>query len=190
MKLKKQTPRKTSKFIAAFLLLILIVGGGIFAYFQLNKPEDKTVQHTTNSTSEEPSVKQNSDDSTNKSPSSKDQSADDKTKEPLQYSNQANNSGSSSNSDKVSLSAFQNGSTVRVSVTIHQLWNTGNCTLSITNGSASINKTAPVQAMPSYATCQGFSVPVSDLGVGTWQLSLKVTNGSEIATSNQELSVK
>lgn len=66
------------------------------------------------------------------------------------------------------------------SVTIYtQLkdYSDGTCTLTVTNGSQTNTQTAPVMYQPQYATCAGFSVPVGNLGTGTWTITLSVISG-------------
>lgn len=55
-------------------------------------------------------------------------------------------------------------------------YSTGICKLDVTNGTKSTSQTAEAMYQPEYATCAGFSVPISSLGSGSWLIKLSVTN--------------
>lgn len=70
-----------------------------------------------------------------------------------------------------------NGTNLDVTVTIDQFITSGTCTLTITQGATVKTYTAPVIANPSSASCEGFAVPLADLGgggSGDWHIKLKV----------------
>lgn len=64
----------------------------------------------------------------------------------------------------------------------------GNCNLTVTNNATTVTKTAPVIYQSEFSSCAGFSVPASELGVGTWQISLQVVSGE--LSKTQTLSFK
>lgn len=55
-------------------------------------------------------------------------------------------------------------------------YSSGTCNLKVTNGGNTVNQTAPLMYQAEYSTCAGFSVPVSDLGSGTWSIRLAATS--------------
>ena len=193
---KKTNIKKFRNIIIISALLVVLVGGSAFTYYQFNKTSNDTPNYSSSDTPNKTPAKQTPNKDVNNTKTADKPSSDNtnsKTKETPQYSNQdgsASTSASTSSTGKVSFSAIQNGSSVRVNVTIHQLWSSGTCTLSITNKSISTSKKAALQTMPSYSTCQGFSIPVSELGAGVWKINLTVTNGSDNATSHQEVTVQ
>ena len=193
---KKTNIRKIRNIIIISALLVVLASGSAFAYYQFNKTSNDTPNYSSSDTPNKTPAKQTPNKDVNNTKTADKPSSDNtnsKTKETPQYSNQdgsASTSASTSSTGKVSFSAIQNGSSVRVNVTIHQLWSSGTCTLSITNKSISTSKKAAIQTMPSYSTCQGFSIPVSELGAGVWKINLTVTNGSDNATSHQEVTVQ
>lgn len=91
-------------------------------------------------------------------------------------------------SDTIDLTATQQQSDV---VVITKLtgsgYSQGTCTLTATNGSKSVSKTADIIYQPEYSTCAGYTIPTSSLGAGTWKLSLKVSplNGSDLIKEAQ-----
>ena len=60
----------------------------------------------------------------------------------------------------------------------------GSCSLTVTNGSATANQTATVIYAPDYSSCAGFSVPITGLGTGDWNISLKVDSNSTSTKKN------
>lgn len=81
----------------------------------------------------------------------------------------------------VELTAKQDGSSVTV-LTKMQNISDGTCRLTVTNGAKSSTQTARVIYQPEFASCAGFSVPVSTLGTGSWNISLTVTPSSGAET--------
>lgn len=55
----------------------------------------------------------------------------------------------------------------------------GTCSLTVTNGTRVNSQNADVIYAPSYSTCAGFTVPISDLGVGDWNIELSITSGGQ-----------
>ena len=65
----------------------------------------------------------------------------------------------------------------------------GSCSLAITNGQATYDRTAQVLYQPEFSTCEGFAVPISQLGTGTWSISLTVTSEGNSITKTTTLGV-
>lgn len=59
-------------------------------------------------------------------------------------------------------------------LTIDQLLTDGRCVLTLSQGDQRIERTAPVIQNPSSSSCQGFSVPRSELAPGLWNISVAV----------------
>lgn len=61
----------------------------------------------------------------------------------------------------------------------------GICKLDITNGTAKTSMSAKVIYQTEYSTCAGFSVPISSIGKGTWNIHLTLnTNGTSVMQTN------
>lgn len=66
----------------------------------------------------------------------------------------------------------------------------GECTLTLTHGTTTVTKKAPVGVQANYGNCQGFNVPKSELGAsGTWQVNITVTSGSATGSARGSLEV-
>lgn len=66
-----------------------------------------------------------------------------------------------------------------IRVTIDQLVQpAGTCTLKLTapDSNKTLIKTAPTIDNPSYSSCQGFDIPLSELSSGKWQINIEVKN--------------
>lgn len=66
------------------------------------------------------------------------------------------------------------GDKLVIRTSINQSLNSGICELTLSQGVKIITKTAEIAINPSSSTCQGFDVPVSELGSGKWSVSIKV----------------
>ena len=58
----------------------------------------------------------------------------------------------------------------------------GKCSLTVTSNGKKNTQEAPIIYQPEYSTCAGFSVPISSVGNGQWNISISVTplNGKPI----------
>jgi hypothetical protein len=89
------------------------------------------------------------------------------------------------------VTASQSDSTVTILTNIRGV-PSGNCTLTITNGSRSTEQTAQVIYQPEFSSCAGFSLPVSSVGPGVWNITVKVTpstGGAVQQTTSLEVKV-
>lgn len=135
----------------------------------------------------EPAVKKPSTENQKKS-----QQADTQNKQDFIENGAGNNtSGSSNQSEKtnIALSMSQNGSNVIITTKLYS-YSDGMCSLVIRNGSSTFTQTATVLYAPQFSTCEGFSVPITKLGTGSWLATLSVTSKGTTASSSASLEVK
>lgn len=93
-------------------------------------------------------------------------------------------------SDAITLSASQEGSTVNILTKLKD-FSSGVCELSISNGTKTHKATADIIYQPEFSSCAGFSVPVSQLGVGSWSIVLNATpTGGSVLTKTTSIEVK
>ncbi len=85
--------------------------------------------------------------------------------------------------------ANQNSGVFQLRSFISTVTNSGTCTLTLTQGSKVVTKTAGVQAAASTSACKGFDVPVSELGAGVWQATLHFENDNVTADASQKITV-
>lgn len=60
----------------------------------------------------------------------------------------------------------------------------GNCTLSISNGTKKMTSAADIIYQPEFSICGGFSIPVAELGSGAWDITLSVDSIGRNQTKN------
>jgi hypothetical protein len=65
----------------------------------------------------------------------------------------------------------------------------GTCTLALSKEGAIKSYTANVVNTGTYYSCEGFDIPVSDLGPGTWEISLTVNSGNRTGIAKQTTEV-
>lgn len=76
----------------------------------------------------------------------------------------------------ISISSLNtSGNTVQIrSLISGAVSNSGTCTLSLTQNSTTVKKTAGIYALPNSSTCEGFSISKTELGIGIWQFEISV----------------
>ena len=112
-------------------------------------------------------------------------SGSDQGDQPADPADPADGTGGTQSSGQLTLTAeeLSNG-TVTVRTGLGAV-NDGSCRLEVTRGTATTSMTADVIYAPAGSTCAGFSVPISSVGSGSWQIKLIVTplSGSVISKS-------
>ncbi len=193
MKINTKRNQKRNIVIACALVLLLVcIGGLVYAYRSTIWPPGKQ-SSATNETSQQSTDSLTQPDVIARPNPSKSNQPD---KTPAQYENEGkNNSGSGSTSDQklsgvINYKAVTNGS-LSIRTTIDQKLSTGTCTLTLTNKTTgkTVTKTADVFANPSSSTCKGFDVPTSSLSSGTWNISISVRSGSALGTITGQVSL-
>lgn len=179
----KKSPRK--KIIIGVILAFIIVIAGIIVYAYAQPKKDDT---KSDSSSSQPKVND-----VNDNPPTEEQikAGQDTKQESVENSATPAPSNPSTPLVVSITSANQNGATVSIRSLIDTVASqAGTCTLVITNGAKSTTKTAATQAYPSGSTCQGFDIPVSELGTGSWNLKLTVAIGAQTGSTTQTLEIK
>jgi hypothetical protein len=183
MKIKRSTPRKLKVLYAVIIVLILAgIGYGIY--------QVATSRSTTN---DNPSNVNK----VNSSPPTDEQvqagtEAKRQTVENNEITKPDGTDGKTSQQIAATItSANQNGSSVTIRTLITgSVSSSTSCSLTVTNDATSITKTAAAQSLASSATCQGFDIPVSELGAGMWSIQLTVTSGTQSTAASTSLIVK
>mgnify|MGYP003586595371 CR=1 FL=1 len=78
-----------------------------------------------------------------------------------------------SNNPTLSITTKQEAESVTILTKIQSV-SEGTCNLTATNGANTITQEAKVIYQPEFSSCAGFSVPISGLGIGTWNITLVV----------------
>lgn len=83
----------------------------------------------------------------------------------------------------------KNGTTYQLRFQIDTPTDNGTCTLTLTQGSAVVIKTAGVQAQAKISTCKGFDIPTGELTSGIWRFTLKFENDSLIGNTSGNITI-
>lgn len=186
-------PRKSKKIIITISLLILVLTLGVALYAYIfrpfsHEPTDNDVNRS-NSNSKTESTK---DSKESKAPSetTKNQTTTiEKEKDnPTQYEGPGA-SATGNLTGVVNYSDVQEGSLI-IRTTIDQLLASGTCTLTLSKSGQAVTKTANiVQGGASSSSCDGFNVPVAELGSGKWNIQVNIESGDRKGSFNSEVTI-
>jgi len=93
-----------------------------------------------------------------------------------------------STSKTIGLSAKQETNNTVTVFTSLKGYSDGSCVLTITNAGKTVSQSADVIYQAEESICAGFSVPIDQLGAGTWTLKLSVTSNG--TTENKTIEYK
>ena len=177
---QKKSPKK-ALLIAG--ITVLILGGGVYAYYAARPSDNKRSAETANN--DTPKINDETDKTDDKTTPTT--TGEDGKETPKQYE------GDNPNTDK-SLTGIINYKSVAdgnltLRVTIDQSLTSGTCSLKLTSAGKTVTRSAPVVANPSSSTCEGFSVPVSELSSGQWAIEITVTSGSRTGTFKDKVTI-
>lgn len=100
---------------------------------------------------------------------------------------QSNNSdepaSSASFKTRITSTSAQSNS-LRIRNVIDGIYQQGACSLVLTKGSQTVERSASVQPLPQNSTCKGFDIPLSELSTGQWQAKLTVEINNQVATTS------
>lgn len=174
MALQTSTKRRSKKPLIIIAIVVLVLLGGYIAYAATSSSwpfTQKDASHTSDNTNLTPT-------------NSKDNSQTTDTNSPADHTPVQNDtpSGDKTSSNKltgvITSNSVSNGQLV-LRTTINQLVEDGTCDLTLTNSSTGkvVKRSASIIANPSSSTCEGFNIPTSDLGSGSWDITINLTSG-------------
>jgi len=167
--------KKQLKYTGIILLVIVVIGGGIFAYQQISRSHAQT-PYTNPINYDAPSQEEK-------------QAGEDTKIDQIEHNNQTSTPQPGAN-EKVTITNFtQDSATKKVTV---QTELTGGayqtCTLTLSSGSEVITKTAEVIYQNSFSTCMGFTISASDFPTGgVWTAKLTISKPDGGTTSSATL---
>jgi hypothetical protein len=166
--------KNKTKLALFFVAVLFLAGGALVSYWYVTKPKGSAnplqASDTTKKQAELDDVARS------KSPDNKNSSSPDQT--------QAQTTASAAT---VTISSIgTSGQAVYVNALISGA-TSGNCKLTMTNGSAKIERTAGVGFQVSYYICQGFSLPSSEfVPKGEWNALIELTSPNGTAKSESK----
>ncbi|RYC74959.1 hypothetical protein [Candidatus Nanosyncoccus alces] len=81
------------------------------------------------------------------------------------------------------------GEYLMIRVNIDQYLDGGSCELNLEQNGVAYSEVVSIAGGATTATCEGFNVPVSRLGVGSYQIKIKISSGERTGTINGEVNV-
>ena len=174
------------KRIALWALVVLVAMGLLLVVLEKTNVID--LFHSAPSSSKGPSKQQLQEEAKTNSDSKQtylDTVYGDKGQDDTTSGQQTNNPSGTSNTASIpSLTANKSGDSVVIIAKMQSVPG-GTCDLTITRGTTIVHKTADAIYQPEFSSCAGFSVPVSEVGTGSWNITLEVTTTNGAKASKQ-----
>lgn len=183
-----QSKKSYKKLVILIAAIIVIIAGGLFAY-AMYLPQDHSPSETTTSDTQKAQSSEKSSKSDNDSQTTDDQT----TTREKEKDNPTQFEGSSPNTNNtitgvINYKAVADGA-LTLRTTIEQSLTSGTCTLTLTSNGRTVTKTANIAPNPSSSTCEGFSVPVSELGSGSWNIEITITSGDRTGAFKDSVTI-
>jgi hypothetical protein len=105
-------------------------------------------------------------------------------------SNTANNQAQAADGSNIDISARQETNNSVTVFTKLYGFSSGNCQLTVTNGVNHQSLSAGIIYQSQFSTCAGFSVPISGLGTGDWNIRLSVNSNGTLHDKSITFGVK
>lgn len=86
-------------------------------------------------------------------------------------------------------SAAQSGDNLIIRVNIDQYLSSGTCVLKLESSGKVVEKSAPIFPTASTSSCEGFDVPVSELGSGKWDIIITLSSGEKTGEIKGEVNL-
>ena len=88
----------------------------------------------------------------------------------------------------ISYKSVVDGSLV-IRTTINQMLGSGTCSLTLSNGQKTVTRSSAIVQNPSSSTCEGFSVPTSELGSGAWNIKIEASSDNRTGTLSDNINI-
>lgn len=178
---KEPLPKKLLLVIAAVVLIV--AAAGTYAIIRSGDNQDPTKQQAENTSQDDT---ENSDDS---SKNDSNTSVEAEKHITTQYAGDSANSNSKLTGILNYKAVTDNNLVLRV--TIDQTISSGTCALTLTDSSGGrvVTRSAGIIQNPSSSTCEGFNVPVSELGSGTWKIEVGVNGDNKTGAITGEVTI-
>ena len=177
---QKKSPKK-ALLIAG--IAVLILGGGVYAYYATRPSDDKRSTETANN--DTPKTNDETDKTNDKTTPTT--LGEDGKDTPKQYEGDSPNT-SNSLTGVINYKSVVDGN-LTLRVTIDQSLTSGTCSLKLTSAGKTVTRSASIITNPSSSTCEGFSVPVSELSSGQWTIEITVTSGGRTGTFKDKVTI-
>lgn len=176
--------KRVNKWLWGMVILIVLIVAVVVGVILANQPRKETEEDKPQGTSETEETK--------KTESQKEESKTEEKvpeKEPVpQYS--GDNPNEAESLTGVISYAGVSGDNLIIRVNIDQYLNSGSCKLSLVRGGASVySKEVAIESSVSTSTCDGFLIPVSEVGAGNFAIEITLNSGEKYGKMVGEVNI-
>lgn len=185
--MKKEIKRRPLLIIG--LLVLMAVSGLIVAKWLVARKNQQAQSSEVSETAKQESGKKD-DKKENEGAQLKNDDSDTAGQTPKQYEGE-NPNNSEGITGYISHNAVS-GDVLRLRVVINQMMdNTGNCELILSSKESGsvVKKTTKTVSGPTTGTCEGFDIPISELGSGGWGIEIKIDANGKSGIIRGEVSI-
>lgn len=186
MRLNSNKSRKNLIITLSVIVVLAISGGAYALMLQANNSSDtNTTKDNGDSTDNSSS---SSDSSTDTDPSDTESTTADPDSKTQQTYEGENANTSTSLTGVISYKSVVDTNLV-IRTTIDQMISSGTCSLTLSNGQKTVTRASDIMLNPSSSTCEGFDIPTSELGGGTWSIEIDISGGNKTGTLTGNVSL-
>lgn len=174
------TNKSNKKKIAIAILSLLLLSSGVVLAFYMSRTQDRTESIDTSTKEEATSEETSRQDAIDKQEFLEKEAANnDEQYQPAKIEN-----------SDLTVSAEESGSSLVILTSIKKFSGTGSCTVRLSRGASVITKTTEVLYQREASSCAGFSIPLSDLELGTWNIDLTISTQSSNLSKSITYTIK
>ena len=185
MRVQKKTSKK-GLIITLSVIIVLATGAGAYALLSQNSSSSESTASDDNQSN---SVEDSSVSGESASADTNSSSTTHESEKDIQPSYEGENANNS-----VSLTGVINYKSVvdgnlLLRTTINQTLASGTCDLTLSNGQKTVTRSSGIVQNPSSSSCEGFNIPTSELGSGTWNIEIKLTGEDKTGTLTDSVTI-
>lgn len=184
MRTRQKKSSKKALIITAIIAVVLVAGGTAFALREQLGLVSSSPETTHDDTSSNTEATPDQDTLEQQEPEQEKTPSSDKDTEPATPATNDGTTDPRKAADEIIISSVnQDGNTLAIRTLIQPLVSGGQCTLTMGKvGQTSVRQESGIQAMPSYSTCKGFDVDVSNMAKGSWNVEVVYKNNGASTT--------
>lgn len=186
MRVQKKSSKKA--LIITILSVLLIAGVGVGTYALLSQSDKAEDSSSTNNDSRSRTNNSETEPNNGTSANNPDTTSHESEKDiPPSYEGE-NVDNSQTLTGVINYKSVVDGNVV-IRTTINQMLGSGTCSLTLSNGQRTVTRSSGIVQNPSSSTCEGFSVPTSELGSGSWDINIQVASDNRTGTLSDSISL-
>jgi cytoskeletal protein RodZ len=176
MKINKPKKKSSKKILTVTLVVAILIAVGAGAYFLFSPKDEQNTKNSTGTTNSQSKSADSSTEETGKNTTNTDD-ADHEAEKNITPSYEGENTNTSQTLTGVINYAGVTNGTLIIRTTVNQALSSGTCQLTLSSGSKTATRSSNITQNPSSSTCEGFDIPISELGSGSWNITITITSG-------------